>query len=144
MSDASVPALNAFACLGIPESFDICPKLLEKNYEQSQYRVHPDQWDSLMGKQVAEKLSMQCNQAYDILRHPQKRAQHLLQCSGHWPLPHFPDLLEVVLDWREKGHHPDALTLNQACEIFSKAWNQGDMTAAQRAYWWISVTNQRP
>jgi len=91
---------------------------------------------------VAERLSAQCNQAYDILRNPQKRAEHLLQRSGHWPLPNFPDLFQILLDWREYGEHPEALTFNQACQSFASAWNQNDIPAAQQAYWWMVVSTK--
>ncbi len=134
---------NAFRCLNMPEDFNLCPVMLDRHYEASQCRVHPDQWSSDLAKQVAEKMSASCNQAYDILRIPQKRAEHLLQCGGHWPVPDFPDLFQVLLDWREQGDHPDALTFQQACQAFATAWSQQDIVSAQRAYWWMIVRSKR-
>lgn len=141
MIESSTPPFNAFARLNLPEDFDLCPQQLERHYEEAQSQIHPDQWGSELGKQLAQRLSLECTQAYGILRLPEKRAQHLLQWHGHWPMPAFPDLFEVLMHWHEHGEHPQALSASESRGAFARAWAQGDVEAAQRAYWWM-MTHQ--
>ena len=133
---------NAFLKLEIGESFDICPILLELHYEQAQRRVHPDLWSSEIGKRLATQLSAECTQAYQILRNPEKRAEHLLQLGGHWPLPSFPDLFEETFSWYEAERQPNAHDYNQVHAAFASAWNESDVISAQRAYWWMMALGQ--
>ena len=134
---------NAFSILHILESFDLCLKNLDLCYEHAQTLIHPDQWSSDMGKRLAAQHAVRCNQAYGILKNPETRAAHMLQLRGHWPVPDFPDLFAIVLDWYEHGHHPEALDLAMACTAFSTAWSEGNIAAAQRAYWWIKVGSKK-
>jgi len=137
MSDVLCPVHNAFDCLNLVESFDLCPQQLEQHYEQAQQRIHPDQWTSEIAKNLAIQKSIACTQAYLSLKSDEQRAQQLMQCHGYWPLPSFPDLFEILLDWQEQGFHPQAPDYAGACAAFSTAWGKKDILAAQRAYWWI-------
>jgi hypothetical protein len=138
-----LPVVNAFAQLGIPETFDLCLKTLDKHYEQVQWEVHPDQWSSELAKGLAHQRSLALNNAYEILRTPESRAAHLLQLGGHWPLPPFPELFEIILSLKEMGHHPDAPSYGTSCQLFSESWNNRDVVGAQKAYWWmISLRNK--
>lgn|GEM_PF-4510983 len=131
--------LNAFSVFGLPTAFDLCLTTLDQRYEEAQAMIHPDQWTSETAKQLAAQRSVRCNQAYTLLKHPETRAAHILQLGGHWPVPDDPDLFEILLDWHEHGHHPQAPDLNTACQTFSDALTSGNIVAAQRAYWWIKV-----
>jgi hypothetical protein len=132
---------NAFSLFGLPTVFNVCLSTLDQRYEEIQALIHPDQWISETAKQLAAQNSVRCNQAYTLLKHPETRAAHILQLDGHWPIPDFPDLFEILLDWYEHGHHPEAPDLNGACQTFSDALFKGNIDAAQRAYWWIKVTS---
>ncbi len=147
MSDSLVssgqPALiSAFTVLNMPESFDLCSKTLDQHYEQSQWDVHPDQWSSDLAKGLAHQRSLALNNAYHLLRTPETRAAHLLQLKGHWPVPAFPDLFEIILSLKETGQHPDAPNYDQSCGLFSESWNKGDIAGAQKAYWWMISLGQ--
>ena len=131
--------LNAFLLFGLPTAFDVCLNTLDQRYEEAQALIHPDQWISETAKQLAAQHSVRCNQAYALLKHPETRAAHILQLGGHWPVPDFPDLFEILLDWHEHGHHPQAQNLTSACQTFSHTMSLGNIEAAQRAYWWIKV-----
>ncbi len=131
--------LSAFSLFGLPTAFDVCLHALDQRYEEAQALIHPDQWVSETAKQLAAQHSVRCNQAYTLLKHPETRAAHILQLGGHWPVPDFPDLFEILLDWYEHGQHPQAPNLNSACQTFSHALHTGNIEAAQRAYWWIKV-----
>ena len=69
-----------FEALRIPAAFDIDLAQLEKSYFAAQRQFHPDR---LIGKPDAERQqaishSMLINDAYQTLKNPLKRAQHLL------------------------------------------------------------------
>jgi hypothetical protein len=135
--------LNAFSLFGLSAVFDVCLTTLDQRYEEAQALIHPDQWISEAAKQLAAQHSVRCNQAYTLLKQPETRAAHLLQLGGHWPVPDFPDLFEILLDWHEQGYHPQAPDLNTACQAFSHALPKGNVEAAQKAYWWIKVISNR-
>lgn len=71
---------NYFTLLGIAESFDLDIKGLEKAYFDIQRAAHPDRQ---IGKSEAERIiaierSMDANEAYEALKNPLTRAEHLL------------------------------------------------------------------
>ncbi|MBN8543228.1 MAG: Fe-S protein assembly co-chaperone HscB [Alphaproteobacteria bacterium] len=75
---------NYFTLLGIAESFDLDIKTLEKSYFDIQRAAHPDRQ---IGKSEAERIvaierSMDANQAYEALKNPLTRAEHLLALKG--------------------------------------------------------------
>ena len=75
---------NYFTLLQIPAQFDVDASTLEKAYISAQQLAHPDR---LIGKSDAERLqavqqSMAVNEAYEALKDPLKRVQHLLMLKG--------------------------------------------------------------
>lgn len=73
-----------FALFGLPPSFDLDLAALEKTYYSLQRQYHPDR---MANKPEAERLaalqqSMLINEAYQALRAPLTRAQHLLRNAG--------------------------------------------------------------
>jgi molecular chaperone HscB len=75
---------NYFEILGLPPSFALEAKPLEKAYFAAQRATHPDRF---IGKPEAERVaaitrSQLVNDAYDTLKNPLTRAQHLLEMQG--------------------------------------------------------------
>ena len=75
---------NHFHILGLAESFALDIPALEQCYFRKQQEFHPDRQ---AGKGAAEKqrailMSMEINQAYQTLKNPLLRAQHLLELQG--------------------------------------------------------------
>jgi molecular chaperone HscB len=76
--------LSCFDILSTPPVFDLDTAALEAAYLKAQRQFHPDRF---VGKPQAEKMaalqkSMDINQAYETLKNPLKRAQHLLSLQG--------------------------------------------------------------
>lgn len=75
---------NYFTLLGLDARFDLSESVLNKAYIAAQQLAHPDR---MVGKSEAQKLiaiqtSMDANEAYEALKNPLTRAQHLLALSG--------------------------------------------------------------
>ena len=73
-----------FTLLGLSPRFAMNSASLEERYFEIQRNVHPDRQ---IGKSEAERvaaieLSMRANDAYETLKNPLTRAQHLLEIQG--------------------------------------------------------------
>ncbi len=76
--------MNYFELLHLPIDFEVDLAILNENYRQVQKTVHPDNF--AMGSDAERRFAMEqtteLNQALQILKHPLKRAQYLLQLNG--------------------------------------------------------------
>ncbi len=102
---------NHFTLLELPEDFALDISALEKRYFEKQREFHPDRQ---AGKGSAEKQralldSMAVNQAYQALKNPLLRAQHLLalhdiqvNTDGKDTLKPSPELLMEMMELREE------------------------------------------
>jgi hypothetical protein len=140
--DMIPPHFNAFVCLSLPEDFDVDSTTLDQRYEDSMRLVHPDKWTSDMTQSIALLHASCINHAYQLLKDPVKRAQHMLEIAGAWPVPSIPDLIEAVWIYHDTGHHPLAWSHDQACCEFSRAWSKKELDQCQKAYWWLKVHAQ--
>lgn len=75
---------NLFEILGVPTGFVVDLPALEKAYFAAQRASHPDRF---VGKPEAERIaaierSQLVNDAYDTLKNPLTRAEHLLALQG--------------------------------------------------------------
>lgn len=136
---------NPFALLGVPESFDLCPELLECHYEKSMGLCHPDRASTPLLKKINERLACKVVQAYRTLKNPVERAHVLLENNTYLPLPSFPDLIDDLFLWQESNslsakNKIDA-RFKEACCDFSKALHNKDKIGSQRAYWWMLNLN---
>lgn len=73
--------LSLFDILGLPQAFDVNLNALEKAYFSAQRETHPDR---LIGKAEKEReqavlRSQLVNDAYETLKNPLTRAEHLLE-----------------------------------------------------------------
>ncbi len=76
--------MDYFYLINIPASFDIDLGTLEIEYFKAQRQYHPDKFVGKSADKRNEALhkSMDINEAYDVLKNPLKRAQHLLERQG--------------------------------------------------------------
>ena len=75
---------NYFELLGFAPSYRLNQAVLEKAYFAAQRATHPDRF---IGKGEAERVaaisrSQRVNDAYDTLKNPLTRAEHLLEIQG--------------------------------------------------------------
>jgi molecular chaperone HscB len=75
---------NHFELFHLPAAFTIDGAALDAAYREVQSRVHPDKFVNAgdAEKRVAMQWATRANEAYQTLRHPQKRAQYLCELNG--------------------------------------------------------------
>ena len=99
---------NHFELFGLPASFTLDQGALDAAYRDVQGKVHPDRFVNATDaeKRVAMQWATRANEAYQTLKHPQKRAQYLceqngvdLQTESNTAMPM--DFLMQQMEWRE-------------------------------------------
>lgn len=114
--------MNYFDLLGIPVSFDVDLQQLESAYFAAQRQYHPDRFVTKTAEERARAAatSANINDAYHTLKHPLKRATHLLALEGVTILDEAnttkPDkaLLMEIMELQEaiaEGEKPDISAL---------------------------------
>jgi molecular chaperone HscB len=75
---------NHFELFNLPAVFAVDGAALDAAYREVQSRVHPDKFVNATDaeKRVAMQWATRANEAYQILKHPQKRAQYLCELNG--------------------------------------------------------------
>ncbi len=73
---------NAFIVLGLPLSFEIDRKLLQRRYIRAVATHHPDRATDMQSRSKAEHMSAQINHAHRTLLDDETRANHLLLLLG--------------------------------------------------------------
>jgi len=75
---------NHFELFQLPAQFDVDMNALDSAYREVQGRVHPDRFVNATDaeKRVAMQWATRANEAYQTLKHPQKRAQYLIELNG--------------------------------------------------------------
>jgi molecular chaperone HscB len=75
---------NHFELFQLPATFHVDQDALDAAYRDVQGRVHPDRFVNASDaeKRVAMQWATRANEAYQTLRHPQKRAQYLCELHG--------------------------------------------------------------
>ncbi|MEJ0010010.1 MAG: Fe-S protein assembly co-chaperone HscB [Alphaproteobacteria bacterium] len=101
--------LNFFDILDLPTGFALDEKALEKNYFAAQRRSHPDKLVNAGKAEHARAVEQAqwVNEAYDTLKNPLTRAEHLLLLKGvlvntDESGPVAPPLLMEMMDLRER------------------------------------------
>ena len=99
---------SLFEILGLPATFAMDLPALEKAYFAAQRATHPDRF---IGKPEAERVeavrrSTLVNDAYETLKNPLTRAEHLLELQGMAPLADDtkvpPTILMEMMELRER------------------------------------------
>src|SRR3954465_398881 len=99
---------NHFDLFHLPAKFGIDLAALDTAYRDVQGRVHPHRLVNATDaeKRVAMQWATRANEAYQTLKHPQKRAQYLcelngvdLQTESNTAMPM--DFLMQQMEWRE-------------------------------------------
>ena len=75
---------NHFDLFQLPQQFSVDTGALDSAYRDVQGRVHPDRFVNATDaeKRVAMQWATRANEAYQTLKHPQKRAQYLCELHG--------------------------------------------------------------
>ena len=75
---------NHFELFQLPPRFAVDPGALDAAYRDVQGQVHPDRFVNATDaeKRVAMQWATRANEAYQTLKHPQKRAQYLCELHG--------------------------------------------------------------
>ncbi|MFT3691908.1 MAG: Fe-S protein assembly co-chaperone HscB [Kofleriaceae bacterium] len=75
---------DLFALLGLPAQFDIDASVIERAFHEKSRDVHPDRFASAPANERVAALSRSraLNDAYQQLKKPVGRAQHLLERAG--------------------------------------------------------------
>jgi molecular chaperone HscB len=75
---------NYFELFQLPQQFALDQGALDAAYRDVQGKVHPDRFVNATGaeKRVAMQWATRANEAYQTLKHPQKRAQYLCELNG--------------------------------------------------------------
>jgi molecular chaperone HscB len=75
---------NHFELFNLPQQFGVDAGALDSAYRDVQSRVHPDKFVNATDaeKRVAMQWATRANEAYQTLKHPQKRAQYLCELNG--------------------------------------------------------------
>lgn len=101
------PGPDPFAVLGLEPRFDLDPAQLEARFRERSREVHPDRFvGAPAGERAAALVQTRAlNDAYQTVRRPERRAEHLLARHGvvigeHERLE--PALLEEILELREE------------------------------------------
>ncbi len=103
-----VASKNYFDTLGLPESVDLDPAMIEARYQELALRFHPDRVSTQApsARRQAVEMTVEVNEAYHALRNPTNRALHLLTIHGldlgqEGAIAAPPELLEAVMEKRE-------------------------------------------
>ena len=100
---------NHFELFNLPLQFAVDAQALDSAYRDVQNRVHPDKYVSATDaeKRVAMQWATRANEAYQTLKHPQKRAQYMcelhgvdLQTESNTAMPMA--FLMQQMEWREE------------------------------------------
>lgn len=132
--------LNYFDLIKIPVAYQIDANSLEAAYFAAQRQYHPDRF---VNKSASEKLaaaqkSADINEAYHTLKHPLKRAQHLLSLHGinalegadNTTLIEMMELQEAIAE----GKNPDISALINACDnSLAEAFAKNDLVTAKNS-----------
>jgi molecular chaperone HscB len=73
-----------FELFGLPPAFAVETDALERSYREIQSKVHPDRFAHAgdAERRASLQWTTRVNEAFQILKNPVKRAQHLLELHG--------------------------------------------------------------
>lgn len=137
--------MNYFELMKIPVSFDVDLQQLESAYFAAQRQYHPDRFISKSPEERAKaaQISANLNDAFNTLKHPLKRAKHLLALEGITVLDEANSakpnqaLLVEIMELQEaisEGQKPDIAALIHQCEKnLSAAFEQRNFDAAKHS-----------
>ena len=101
---------DPFARLGIGVSFDVDVEALDQRYFELQRVLHPDRFATKSAKEraLSQQQATSLNEAYEILKDPLKRADHMIHLLGIEVLPegcnqlNDPVILMEAMELREQ------------------------------------------
>lgn len=107
--------MNYFSLFNLPEQFQLDAQALNKTYQTLSHLTHPDKFASASEAErlAAIQKNAMVNDAYDTLRRPLSRAEHMLMLRGV-ELKHEqrtmqdPAFLMQQMEWREQLEEIDS------------------------------------
>lgn len=111
--------LNYFEVLGLAQGFAIDQDKLESNYLSLQQKFHPDISSSIFN----QKMSSTINSAYQALKDPIARLEHILELNGVKPASLPQDFILEQFELNEKLSENKDNTQKLQTEITSKINN---------------------
>lgn len=84
MLSSEIQTPDPFALLGLPPRFDLDTQAIEARFRERSRELHPDRFANAPAAERAQALvrSRALNDAYQVLRRPQRRAEALLERAG--------------------------------------------------------------
>lgn len=125
--------MNAFTQFGLEPTLELDVNALKARFESLRTQFHPDRFclASSLERRLAMQRAADINAAYDILIHPLKRAQLLLELSGMtWDEARTvqdQDFLMQQMQLREtldEANTPEASSLlrNEINSLWNRSW----------------------
>lgn len=120
--------MNYFELFNLPPVFHLDPAKLAKTYQTLQLLTHPDKFATAgeRDKRIALQKNAQVNDAYQVLKFPLSRAEHMLELRGV-ELKHEQQTMQdsmflmQQMQWREQLEEvdstPDPLSELDALDI---------------------------
>lgn len=132
------PSPDPFQLLGMPRAFDLDANLLQTKFITASAANHPDRFTDPLEQAEAAERSAAINEAHDVLRDPEKRANALLQLLGEpretserdQQLP--PDFLMEIMERREAMEDAQAANDTAALAAFREWAEQEQAQHLQR------------
>jgi molecular chaperone HscB len=107
MLSSEINTPDPFAMLGLPPRFDLETQAIETRFRERSRELHPDRFANAPAAERAQALikARALNDAYQVVRRPQRRAEALLERAGlsigdHEKLD--PAFLMEILELREE------------------------------------------
>jgi molecular chaperone HscB len=107
MLSSEINTPDPFAMLGLPPRFDLDKQSIEARFRERSRELHPDKFANAPAAERAQALvkARALNDAYQVVRRPQRRAEALLERAGlsigdHEKLD--PAFLMEILELREE------------------------------------------
>lgn len=134
-------AIDHFARLRLPRSFDIDAETLDQSYFSNQRQLHPDRFATHTPRERAfsQLQAVSLNDAYETLKDPGKRAEYLIGLDGGEVVPEGcflvaeQELLHEVMEQREELAEAESIRVVGVLEANARGDIEscvGDLSAA--------------
>lgn len=130
-------ATDFFAVLGMPVSCEIDRTALDAQYRKLQAQWHPDRFvtaDDIARKQALQQTSL-INDAYQVLKQPLRRAEHLLELMDTDPDSHPARRLEPAFLMQQLELREELERVSEQQDRSAFAVLRRDTTEALKLQW---------
>jgi len=119
------PSCNHFDLLGLPTTYNIDVKQLERRFKALQMDLHPDKFSRASESQheLSADASTRLNEAFATLKSPMLRAKYLLESKGVDPFSEdgkTPTDMKILTEAMELREELDVLATQAEVDAFAK------------------------